>query len=145
METPTNTSRNIVLTLVAVVLIGAVAITLANQNKNTQPTNSSLTTTANNSSTTPAPAQAAVVTYDGSSFSPAQITLKAGQTLTFKNTASMAVVVDSNPHPVHTDDPELNVGSIAAGQSQTVTLNKTGSFGLHNHINPAQQGQVTIQ
>lgn len=140
MNTSTNTSRNIVLTLVAVLIIGGVALSLASRNKNSQATSGT-----NNFTAATAQAQGSVVTYDGSSFSPAQITLKAGQTLTFKNTASMAVVVDSNPHPVHTDDPELNVGSIAAGQSQTVTLNKTGSFGIHNHINPAQQGQVTIQ
>jgi plastocyanin len=88
---------------------------------------------------------AATITYGDNGFSPSSTSIKSGQKVTFKNNASDNVQVDSNPHPVHTDDTDLNVGTISPGQSKTVTLTKTGSFGFHNHLNPAEQSQITIQ
>lgn len=110
--------------------------------------------TAANPSVSASPAAAAsstpqsnavVLEYTDSGFSPASVTVTAGQQLTVKNTSGKAIQVDSNPHPVHTDDPELNIGPIAAGASATVTLNKTGTFGIHNHLDPSVQASVTIK
>ena len=88
---------------------------------------------------------AVVLTYTASGFSPASVTVTSGQQLTVRNSSNQAIQFDSNPHPVHTDDPELNIGPIAAGASATVTLNKMGTFGVHNHFNPSQQATVTIK
>ena len=147
-----NKPRNIALVIVAVLVIGGIALTLSNQKKTTtstaQPTPTpSTTTTSPDASPTQSPeqSQATIISYNGSSFSPADTTVKSGQTVTFKNSSSIPVQVDSDPHPIHTDDTDLNIGSIDPGQSKTITVTKTGSFGFHNHLNPTQKGHITIQ
>ena len=87
----------------------------------------------------------ATIVYNDNGFSPAQTTVNAGQTITFTNQSSEQIQVDSDPHPVHTDDPQLNVGVIGAGQSKTVTVTTKGSFGIHNHLEPTVKAHVTIQ
>ncbi|MCW3005360.1 MAG: Plastocyanin [Conexibacter sp.] len=97
-------------------------------------------------SVSPSPSAVSVtITYNGSSFSPASVTVKSGGTLTIRNTSSSTVDPNSDPHPQHTDDTDLNFGNIAAGSSATMTLTKIGTFGIHNHLNPSQTGSVTIQ
>ena len=51
----------------------------------------------------------------------------------------------NNPHPIQTDDPDLNVEAIAPGKSITVILTKKGTFGFHNHLNPSDKAKITIQ
>jgi len=56
----------------------------------------------------------------------------------------------SNPHPEHTDCPEINqVGHLDPGQSrQTGNLNVARTCGFHDHMNAenrALQGTITIQ
>ena len=85
------------------------------------------------------------ITYTGSGFSPTTVTVKAGHKLIVKNATGEQIQVDSNPHPVHTDDPELNIGMIAPGATGTATLTKTGTFGIHNHLDPSDTAKVTIQ
>jgi hypothetical protein len=53
--------------------------------------------------------------------------------------------MQSNPHPVHTDDTDLNVGPVAPGKSKTVVLNKKGTFGFHNHLNTSETAEITIE
>lgn len=86
-----------------------------------------------------------LITYSGNGFSPATLTVKAGTTVTIKNDSSDELQLDSNPHPVHTDDQDLNVGTVNAGESRTFTVNKTGSFGYHNHLNPSQTGHIVVE
>lgn len=88
---------------------------------------------------------AATITYDSSGFHPSSTAVKYGNSVTFVNKSSEDIQVDSNPHPVHTDDTDLNVGVIAPGQSKTVVLTKKGSFGFHNHLDPSEQGRITIE
>ena len=89
--------------------------------------------------------EAVVITYSDSGFSPASTTIKAGQSIVFKNSSSNDLDLESNPHPVHTDNTELNIGSIASGASQTVTLDQTGSWGFHNHSNSSHQANVEVE
>ena len=89
---------------------------------------------------------ASTITFSDSGFSPSTITVKSGSTVTVKNSsASTSLDFDSDPHPVHTDNPELNIGSIAPGSSKSFTVTKTGSWGYHNHLNPSQRGTLVVQ
>lgn len=87
---------------------------------------------------------AATITYSDSGFSPALVTVKANDTVAIKNTSSQDVQLDSDPHPVHTDDTDLNVGQVSPGQTKTFMVMKKGSFGYHNHLDPSQTGRITI-
>lgn len=85
------------------------------------------------------------IDYTDSGFSPANLNVKAGQTITIKNTSSGAMSFNSDPHPVHTSFPELNLGRIDAGQSKTLTLTKAGTYTYHNHLSPSQKGTIVVQ
>ncbi|OGD95101.1 hypothetical protein A3F02_03385 [Candidatus Curtissbacteria bacterium RIFCSPHIGHO2_12_FULL_38_9b] len=92
-----------------------------------------------------APVSANEITYTDSGFSPAQVTVKVGDTLTFTNNSSSAIQVNSAPHPAHTQFPELNIGTIAAGESKSVTFTTVGTKKYHNHLNPSQNGQIVVE
>jgi plastocyanin len=139
--------------LIVLVLVvgGAFALT---SNKDDNKTDSSTSTNSQTSSSaqntedtsTADTAAAATISYDGSTFSPAATTVNSGDKVTVKNTSSSTVLdFDSDPHPVHTDNTDLNAGSVAPGKSVTITVTKKGSFGFHNHDNPTQKGRITIQ
>jgi plastocyanin len=105
------------------------------------------TYSAPNSTSTSASSEsvANTIVYSSTGFSPATMTVKAGIVLTIKNTSSSTLQMQSNPHPAHTDDNDLNVGTVAAGSSKTFTVTKTGSFGFHNHLNPSDAGKIVIE
>jgi len=86
-----------------------------------------------------------VIIYSDSGFAPASINVKVGQSVVFKNTSSKAVRVNSAPHPSHTLYPELNLGSINAGESKSVTVTNTGTKKYHNHLNPSENGSIVVQ
>src|SRR5262245_42157856 len=81
---------------------------------------------------------------------PTAVTVTRGTQVTFINNDSRAHEMNSNPHPEHTDCPEINqVGHLEPGQSrQTGNLNIVRSCGFHDHLNDqnrALQGTITIQ
>ena len=123
--------------MVILVVVAGGAFLLMNKKPGTNPTTSS---TANSN----APV-AATITYSGNSFSPTTITVKSGDTVAIKNTANEELQLDSNPHPVHTDDTDLNVGSVATGQTKTFVVTKKGSFGYHNHLNTGATGKIIVE
>jgi len=88
---------------------------------------------------------AATIMFSNSGFSPATTTVKSGGSITIKNSSSSELDFDSDPHPVHTDDTDLNAGNIAAGESKTITVTKKGAFGFHNHLDPSQNGKIVIE
>lgn len=103
------------------------------------PTNSSNTSNSSNQTA------AATITYGASGFTPTSTTVKSGDTVAVKNTSSQELQMDSGPHPAHTDDTDLNVGSVPIGQTVTFTVTKKGTFNYHNHLNPSDEGSITIQ
>lgn len=101
--------------------------------------------TATTTSTTPA-----VITITSSGVSPKNLTVSPGTQVTFVNNDQIVHDMTSNPHPEHTDCPELNqVGFLVPGQSrQTGNLNSIRTCGYHDHgnaFNTAMQGTITIR
>jgi plastocyanin len=123
---------------IIILIVVIVGIALAMNNK-VAPNQSTSSSTSSNVSA------AAIITYSASGFSPATVTVKSGDTVAIKNTTSADMQLDSNPHPVHTDDTDLNVGLVSAGQTRTFVVTKKGSFGYHNHLNPSDTGKIVIQ
>lgn len=140
----------IAIIVIALVVIGGIVFAaMSGSNKSTSPTPAATTPTPSTSSSSSSnnsdhTNSAATITYSDNGFSPATLTVKAGTTVTLKNTSSSDVQFDSDPHPVHTDDPELNIGSVSAGQSTTFTPTTTGTHGYHNHLNPSQTGTLIV-
>lgn len=147
---------SLILAIVIIIAIGAVAWAVSRPSKGTTTSTSSTSSTPSSSTTPPStnaspPAsgqsdsQAATITYSESGFSPATLTVKAGTTITIKNDSNELMQFDSDPHPEHTDDPELNVGSIVAGDSKTIKVTVTGTHGFHNHLKSSDTGTLIVQ
>ncbi len=150
-------NRKALITTIIIVLallgVGAYALTRNSDKDNTAATSNTTSTDttapssdqsnpSNSGETKPA---TATITYTNNGFSPATLTVKVGTVITIKNDSSMQLQFDSNPHPAHTDDPELNVGSVAPGSSGTFTVTTTGTHGYHNHLNSSDTGTIVVQ
>lgn len=85
------------------------------------------------------------IAITASGFQPGNITVKAGDTVVWKNQGAITGNVSSAPHPAHTDYSPLNLGDIAPGASVSLTLPTAGAYRFHNHLNPSQFGSVTVQ
>lgn len=85
------------------------------------------------------------ITYSDSGFSPSEVKVKVGESVTFKNDSADNVQVNSAPHPQHTQFPELNLGAIAPGESKSVTFTSAGTKKYHNHLNTSQFGTIVVE
>ncbi len=77
-------------------------------------------------------------------FSPKELTVKRGTTITWVNKGAAAHWIGSNPHPMHTLFPELASGALANGQSYSFTFQKIGTIDYHCHMHPSMRGKITV-
>lgn len=84
----------------------------------------------------------ATVTITSSGVSPAQLTASQGTRVLFVNNDAKPHNMTSDPHPEHTDCPEINsVGLLQPGQSrETGNLNALRTCGFHDHDDPPPGG-----
>lgn len=86
------------------------------------------------------------ITITANGFSPAEITVKAGESVTWVNSDSSDHQVNSAPHPTHTDYQPLNtVGLIKAGESKSLIFPTAGTYKYHDHLNPQLTGTVIVE
>jgi plastocyanin len=81
--------------------------------------------------------------------SPKSVTVPAGTRVTFINNDNVPHDMESDPHPEHTDCPDINqVGFIVPGQIKlTGNLNVVRTCGFHDHNQPdvtRLQGSIVI-
>lgn len=112
------------------------------------PTATQQATTPTTTQTTPTGSstqQQNAVTLTQNGWSPATLTIKVGQTVTWINKSGQVATVNSNPHPTHTDYPPLNLGSFSNGSSLSLVFPKAGTYGYHNHLSPSETGTIIVQ
>ena len=90
------------------------------------------------------------ITIANNAVSPKDIIVARGSQVTFVNNDSRAHDMESDPHPEHTDCPEIDqVGFLNPGQRrQTGNLNTARRCGFHDHDQDSVkslQGTITIQ
>jgi plastocyanin len=86
------------------------------------------------------------VDITSSGFSPSSITVHAGDYVQFVNKDSAPHWPASNPHPTHTDLPGFDAKkALATGGTYRFQFVKVGTWGYHDHMNPATHGQVVVQ
>lgn len=90
-------------------------------------------------------AEQVTITYSDSGYSPQSVTVKSGDTVVIKNESSRSMQFESDPHPAHTNNTELNAGSVPPGQSMSFMVNRVGTFGYHNHLNASQKGTIVVE
>ena len=135
----------ILIAIVVVAVIAGAAVLLMPKNQNSQQTTNEATGNNGRDSATPEEADV-TITYDGNSFSLSANSVKSGGTVKVMNTSSNKnLEFDSDPHPAHTNNSELNAGGIQPGKSVVFTLEKKGKWGFHNHLNSSQRGELTVE
>jgi plastocyanin len=89
------------------------------------------------------------ITITASGVSPRDVTVNQGDRVTFVNNDNRPHEMDSDPHPEHTDCPEISVGFIQAGQSRTTeNLTRARTCRFHDHNQPSNTsltGSITIR
>ena len=149
-------SKIIITLLVVIIALGAGGLIWAISSGNNDDDNDTNVTQNNNSSdknqnqnTDQTKDQAAVdkvtITYNGSSFKLSANVIQAGGTVTVVNASQSDLEFVSDPHPTHTDNPELNAGEIPAGENKSFVLTNVGTWGFHNHLNSTQRGSIEVR
>lgn len=97
-----------------------------------------------------------VIAYTSAGFSPANMTIKKGQTVHFVNDdKSVDVWPASAVHPTHAVYPQKSasdcLGSsfdackgLKPGQSWDFKFDYVGSWGFHDHLHPSKFGKITV-
>jgi plastocyanin len=92
---------------------------------------------------------AATITITAAGVSPSSVTVSPGQRVTFVNNDTRPHDMASDPHPEHTQCPEINAGFLQPGQRGTTqNLNTVRTCGFHDHNQPdvrTLQGTIRIQ
>lgn len=86
----------------------------------------------------------ATIEYSDNGFSPEEVKVKVGQRVDYKNSSSKAVQVNSDPHPVHTTFPILNLNFVAQGETKSIVFDKAGTYKYHNHLNASERGTIVV-
>jgi plastocyanin len=101
-----------------------------------------------------------VVVYTNSGYSPSTLTVKKGETVTFKNQSSRSMWPASAMHPTHRvysgtslDEHCPDTAGTAfdackgflPGQSWSFIFNKTGTWKYHDHLNPGATGTIVVE
>lgn len=140
--------RNAIIAVVVaiVVLVGGGALLVANHNSNKSNSTSSTSgmnmpesQSSNSSSSNNTPTATNSVTIQNFAFSPADITVKKGTTVTWTNQ-------DSTPHTVTETDGKTgpSSGDITKGNHYSFTFDTAGTFQYHCSIHPNMTGTVTV-
>ena len=93
---------------------------------------------------------AATITITSSGVSPKTVEIAVGSRVTFVNNDRVFHEMQSNPHPEHTDCPEIGeVGAMSPGQTkQTGVFRVARTCGYHDHgqdTNTSLQGTIVIR
>ncbi len=71
-------------------------------------------------------------------FSPATLTIKVGDTVTWTNQDSMG-------HSATADDKSFDTGVFGQGKSGTITFSKAGTYTYHCSVHPSMHGTIIVQ
>ena len=137
-----------VLGVLIVIVLGAYFVSQNNQVvAPTTPTATEIpTATTSTESAEPKTTESMMLTYSDSGFTPTSLTVKVGDTVTFKNGSTKQMWVASAPHPIHSAYPEFDAkAGSAMGESYMFTFTKTGSWKYHNHLNPSNTGTIIVE
>lgn len=149
MEEDKGTSKFIWI-IVAVLLVLAIGgLLYAMSRNNNQDTASDMpgTSETNGSTTTGNQAEtgSTVIVFTDDGFDPLKYVSKEGEAVTVRNDSSTDLQFSSADHPTHLQHPEMNMATLAPGESGTFTPEGTGTFGFHDHLHDEFTGTLTVE
>lgn len=87
-----------------------------------------------------------VVKVSTSGFLPKDITIQAGESVTWMNEDNENHQVLSAVHPTHQLYPPLNtVELLKTGEKKSLSFPTAGTYKYHDHLNPSFTGSVTVE
>jgi plastocyanin len=87
-----------------------------------------------------------VVTINDSGFSPAELTIKKGQKVTWVNKSSNFSWPASDPHPTHTNNPTFDPDQpMKIDEAWSFTFKDTGRWNFHDHLRPSMRGLIVVE
>lgn len=87
-----------------------------------------------------------VIEMTDNGFSPAELTITSGTTVTFINKGQALHWPASDPHPIHTDLSGFDAKrGLESGDIYRFTFEKIGTFGMHDHLDASFKGVVTVK
>ena len=98
----------------------------------------------------PPPGTVVVITITSAGVSPSSVTIAPGTRIRFVNNDAVAHEMTSDPHPAHTQCPEINsAGLVLGGQSkETAVFSAVKTCGYHDHNdsdNPRWSGTILVR
>ena len=95
---------------------------------------------------TPATAgETVTISMTDTGFEPAEVTITAGDTVTFINNAQAAKWPASDVHPSHEVLPAFDAKrGLATGEEYSFTFTEPGTWKYHDHLRASQGGSVTV-
>ena len=138
-------NRNVVIggVIVAVAVLAAVVLSQSDEEEPASSPAPTAKATARATASATTQQKSVEVKYTESGFEPKEIRVKAGQSVLFNN--DIRIQVSSDPHPQHTINSELNGEVTLQGKGELLTLNRKGSFGIHDHLNPSNRATVIVE
>ncbi|HUG53207.1 MAG TPA: hypothetical protein VMR21_06380 [Vicinamibacteria bacterium] len=89
------------------------------------------------------------ITITSSGVDPKEVQVAVGGRVTFVNRDNAFHEMSSDPHPLHTDCPEINVGALGPGASrQTAVFTRARTCTYHDHgqdTNTSLQGAIVVR
>lgn len=84
------------------------------------------------------------ILLNGKNATPRTVIAPLCDTVTFKNTDSTTVLIAFGPHEHHVAYDGILEHELKQDESFTITLNKTGTFYFHDHLEDIIEGQFTV-
>lgn len=147
-EDMSKTNKILIAVIAVLVIVGGIWAVLAMMNKpadtsKNQSSNEQKSSDQTNTNTNTT--VAATITYTDSGFEPATVTVKSGSKIKIVNGSQAEIEIASDPHPTHTNNPELNTEDIEPGATATITVTTVGTWGYHNHYSPTKKGSLIVE
>lgn len=76
---------------------------------------------------------------------PDKISIRVGDEVSFKNQGDSPIIIASDPHPEHSEAPDLYSAPIYSGQTYVYKFSVEGRFGFHIEENPSISGRVIVK
>ncbi len=137
-------SKIIIIVIIVVIIIGGGAYFLNKNNPSQMQMQNMPAQTQGQAQTSPATSSSQAktgknaVTIQNFAFSPATITVKAGDSVTWTNQ-------DSAGHSATADDNSFDTGVLPQGQSKSITFSKAGTYTYHCSVHPNMKATVIVQ
>ena len=140
----------IIIGVLVVVLIGGGFLFFNSKKSGLTTTTQTLTQTDTVSTQTASDAamnhQEVMVTITAEGFSPKEVKIKVGDSVSWINQDAKNHEVSSDPHPTHSLYPPINtIGLLKQNEKRSLMFPEKGTFTYHDHLNSSLKGTIIVE